>query len=138
MASSLFLDSLVASEFELEIDGEKLTGIFRVSGFVSYAVDMDGVRQTPPFQISKMVQRDPDNAFNRWLIETSASRHLTSRPRREIVLKAVDDGIVTRTWTVKEAFLLSVSYSEFDVASFTMMEEIYSIGYADIEETFAV
>lgn len=136
MASTLILDSLVASEFALEINGETLSGIFTVEGFVSYQVDAGGVRQLPPFSISKMVQHDANNAFNAWLIETTTSRHTTERPRRDVVLKAVDDGIITRSWTIKSAFILSVAYSSFDVASFAMMQEIYHIGYEDIEEVF--
>jgi hypothetical protein len=137
-AASTFLDSLVASEFEIEIDGKVLNGIFRISGFVSYSVDETGTRKLPPFEIAKMVQHDSRNPFNTWLRETTAARHGGARPRRDVVIKAVDDGLVTRVWTVKNAYILSVRYSDFNVASFEMVEEIYTIAYDDIEEVFTL
>ncbi len=45
---------------------------------------------------------------------------------------------MTRVWTVKNAYILSVRYSDFNVASFEMVEEIYTIAYDDIEEVFTL
>ncbi len=136
MASAQLLDSLVASEFEIEINGSKLTGIFRISNLVSLKFDETGKRHTPPFEIAKMVQRDVSSAFNIWLIESTNARSGSTRPTRDIVIKAVDDGLVTRTWTIKNAFLMEVRYSDFNVASFEMVEEVYTLGYEDIVEAF--
>jgi hypothetical protein len=136
MASVKSLDSLVASEFEVEINGSTLNGIFRISNLTTLKFDENGKRHKPPFEIAKMVQRDANNPFNAWLTESAAARDNTNRPTRDIIIKAVDDGVVTRTWTVKNATILGVSYSDFNSASFEMVEEVYTIGYGDIVEEF--
>lgn len=136
MSTPFTIDSLVANEFHLEIGGVTLGGVFRVSGFASYASDANGERLLPPFEISKMVQRDPHLPFNQWHRETVDARKTTTRPRRDLVLLAVDDGTVTRRWTIKNAWIMQVRYSALDSASFELVEEIYTIGYEDIEEEF--
>lgn len=130
------MDSLVANEFEIELNGASTEGIFGVRGFVSYACDESGNRLKPTFEVSKMVQRDPGTPFNTWLRETLAARDTTERPVRELVIVAVDDGVVTRRWQVHKAWIQQVHYSEFDRASFEMVAEIFVIAYDDITEVF--
>lgn len=136
LSTPFTVDSLVANEFHIEINGATLTGIFKVMGLVTYECDSEGNRVRPPFVITKMVQRDPNAPLNAWLRETLAERSNTNRPRRDVVIVAIDDGVVTRRWTVKNAWIQQVSYSDFDTASFEMMEERFTIQYEDIEEEF--
>lgn len=128
------VDSLIANEFEVEIDGHKVGAVFRVSGLVSFTADESGQRSKPPFEISKMVERDANSPFNAWLRETLEQRDNTERPRRNVTVVAVDDGVVTRRWTAHKAWISEVRYSEFDTASFEMVAEIFRIHYEDITE----
>lgn len=134
------VDSLVANEFEVELDGEKLLGVFRVSGLVSFKLDgaegSDAVRVHEPFVLTKMVQRDGNNAFNKWLRETVSSGPGKSRPRRTVSVVAVDDGVETRRWTFSGAWIKEVRYSEFDTGSSAMIEEIVTIVYDDMSENW--
>ncbi len=132
------VDSLVANEFTLELAGKPVAGIFKIAGFVSFARDENGKRIKPTFEISKMVQRDPKNPFNQWIQDTTASRNGGDAPRRDLALLAVDDGVITRRWTVKGAFITRISYSDFDTASSDMVSETVTLGYNDIEEVFTV
>jgi hypothetical protein len=137
MASNLqTMDSLIANEFAFEIAGEKASGVFGVRNFVTYACDDEGNRVKPAFEVLKMVQRDPNNAFNTWLRETLDARESTDRPRRDVTIVAVDDGIETRRWSVKNAWIQKIHYTDFDSSSFEMVAEIFTIQYDDIEETF--
>jgi hypothetical protein len=128
------LDSLIANEFAFEINGEAASGIFRVNNFRSFATDEEGNRVKPPFEVSKMVQRDANNSFNTWLRETTSA--FGEKPRRDVTIVAVDDGVETRRWTAKGAWIKEVRYSPFDSGSFEMIEETYVIAYDDIEESW--
>jgi hypothetical protein len=48
----------------------------------------------------------------------------------------VDDGVETRCWTVKGAWISEVSYSHFNTASSEMVEETVTIQYDDLEESW--
>jgi hypothetical protein len=128
------LDSLIANEFAFEINGEPATGIFRISSFRSFATDEEGNRIKPPFEVSKMVQRDSNNSFNTWLRETTTA--FGEKSCRDVTIVAVDDGVETRRWTAKGAWIKEVRYSAFDSGSFEMVEETYVIAYEDIEESW--
>jgi len=130
------VDSLIANEFAFEIGGETVSGVFRIGNLTTYATDEEGNRIKPPFEVSKMVERDANNAFNSWLRETVAARDSDDKPTREVTVVAVDDGVETRRWTVKNAWIKSISYSDFDSSSFEMIAETFVIAYDDIEETF--
>lgn len=134
MVEHKVVDSLVANEFAVELNGEQVDGVFRVSNLQTYVSDVDGTRQMPPFEIAKMVQRDPNNPVNTWIRETMDSRNNGDRPRRDVTVVAIDDGVVIRRWTAKAAWLWSISYSDFNTASTEMVEEVLVIGYEDIEE----
>lgn len=136
MSETVQIDSLIANEFAFEISGEAVSGVFRVGNLVTYATDDEGKRVKPNFEVSKMVERDGNNAFNSWLRETTDARDSDDSPRRDITVVAVDDGVETRRWTAKNAWIKSVSYSDFDSSSFEMIAETFVIGYDDIEERF--
>jgi hypothetical protein len=128
------VDSLVANEFEIQIDNKPMLGVFRVDGLTTFKLNDKGERVHEPFRIIKMVQRDANNPFNSWLRETIAPN--SQRPRRTVSILAVDDGLETRRWTVKGAWIQEVTYSAFDTASHDMVEEIVTIHYDAIEEAF--
>ncbi|RMG80127.1 MAG: hypothetical protein D6712_18575 [Chloroflexi bacterium] len=129
------IDSLCANEFALEIDGERVSGIFRISGLQTFKLDEEGNRVRSPFIVSKMVQRDGNNAFNKWLRETVAATG-DKRPTRSVAIVAIDDGVETRRWTAEGAWISEVHYSDFDSASFEMVEEVYTIHYDKLVESW--
>lgn len=137
MSVAVQIDSLIANEFAFEINGEVVTGVFRVSNLTSYATDADGNRVLPPFEVAKMVQRDGNNVFNKWLRETIEARNSDDKPRRDVTVAAIDDGVEIRRWTARKAWIQSVSYSDFDSSSFEMVAETLVIGYEDIEESWS-
>lgn len=137
MSNTQQIDSLIANEFAFEIAGEAVNGVFRVGGLVSYATDSDGNRVKPAFEVSKMVERDGNNHFNKWLRETVDARDSDDKPRRDIAVVAIDDGVEIRRWYVKNAWIQSISYSDFDSSSFEMVAETFVIGYDDIEESWS-
>ena len=130
------VDSLVANEFAVEIGGEVVGGIFGVSGLTLFQVDSEGKRVKPSFEITKMVERDAKNAFNSWHRETVTNRDSDTRPTRTLAIVAVDDGIETRRWTAKDAYIAGIRYSDYDTASFEMIAEVYTIMYSEIEESW--
>jgi hypothetical protein len=127
--SMIELDSLVGNEFEVEINGETVSGLFRIDNFVPVSLQ-DGQRIEVPFYLVKLVQRDPNNPVNRWL-KDSASR---SNVVRTVAVKAVDDGVVTRVWTFKNAWISEVRYAGFNTASSDLIEEIIAINYDSVSE----
>jgi hypothetical protein len=132
----LAIDSLCANEFAMEIDGESIDGIFRVSGLTTFKLDTVTLKPVQePFQLVKMVQRDGNNAFNRWLRETTAAKD-GSRPTRTVAVVAIDDRVETRRWTATNAWISAVNYSDFNSASFEMVEEAVTIQYESLEETW--
>ncbi len=135
------VDSLVANEFEIEIEGEKLAGVFRLSGLVSFKLDgtsennMRAVHE--PFTLVKMVQRDGNNLFNKWLRESTDATAGSDRPRRTLAVVAIDDGVEIRRWTLNGAWIAAVSYSDFDTGSSEMIEETVTVHYDDLVETWS-
>lgn len=136
------IDSLIANEFRVELDGEKVAGVFTISGLISFKLEVKTTNQlkkaTEPFKLTKMVQRDPENPFNRWLRETYAAGADIARPTRTLTIIAVDDGTEIRRWTVKKAWISEVSFSDFNSGSSEMVEETIHIRYEEIEETFSL
>lgn len=134
------IDSLVANEFHVEINGESITGVFRVSGLVSFKLDVKSTtalkRLYEPFKITKMVQRDPLNAFNTWVRETFAADADIVRPMREITIVAIDDGVIVRRWIVRKAWISEITYTDFNSGSAEMIEETVVIQHDGIEDSF--
>jgi hypothetical protein len=128
------VDSLVANEFVLELDGEPVTGVFSVTGLVSFKLDLhQPALVNEPFRISKMVQRDPHNRFNVWLRETISAGASGPRPRRTLTVLAVDNAVTIRRWIVKGAWIGEVRYSDFNTASGELVEEIVTVYYDALE-----
>jgi hypothetical protein len=128
------LDSLVANEFVLELDGEPVTGVFSVSGLVSFKLNpQQPALVNEPFRIAKMLQRDPHTKFNAWLRETIAAPADSARPRRTLTVLAVDNAIVIRRWTAKGAWIGEVRYSDFNTASGELVEETVTVYYDSLE-----
>jgi phage tail-like protein len=135
------LDSLCANEFAVEVEGEKIPGIFRVSDLTSFKLDTGGSALkivSEPFKITKMVQRDGNSVFNRWLRETVNAKDSAKRPTRTVAVMAIDDGVETRRWTVNGAWISEISYSDFNSGSFEMVEETVTIHYDSIDESWPV
>jgi phage tail-like protein len=134
------IDSLVANEFAVEVEGERVSGIFRVVGLISFKLDVKSTTALKilkdPFKLVKMVQRDGHNAFNRWIKETVAAQADIVRPTRTLSVLAIDDGVETRRWTVKGAWISEVAYSDFNTGSAELVEETLTIQYESIEESW--
>lgn len=134
------LDSLCANEFALEIEGERIGGIFRIEGLTTFKLDVKSTNQLKlvpePFTIVKMVQRDGNNTFNKWLRASVAARDDIVRPKRTVAVLAIDDGVETRRWTVKGAWISAVKYSDFNSATSEMVEETVTIQFDAIDESW--
>lgn len=127
------VDSLVGNEFEIWLNDDMVQGVFRLEGMTTFQLDpATGERIHTPLQLTKMVQRDGQNPFNTWLRETMADG--ADKPRRAFIVKAIDDGVETRCWTFKEAYIAAVSYRTFDTGSAEMVEEVVTIEYESVEE----
>ncbi len=134
MTTAVEIDSLIANEYSVELEGETVNGIFRVSNLQTYATDEHGNRVMPPFIITKMVQRDGNLPMNRWLRDTMTARGSADVVKRDLAILAVDDGVVTRRWVVRGASITNIAYSDFNSAESLMVEERLTISYDDIEE----
>lgn len=134
------IDSLSANEFQVYLNEDVVPGVFRVSGFIPFKLEVrPGVSKVvrEPFKLAKMVQRDPALPFNRWLQETLAGKQDIVRPTRTLVIVALDDGVESRRWTVTGAWISEISYSDFNSASGELVEEVVTIHFDDIQETWA-
>jgi hypothetical protein len=134
------IDSLSAHEFQVELDGEKISSILRITGFFSFKLD---VRTTTtlktmqePFKIVKMVQRNPDAPFNRWIRESTTAKADIMRPKRQLAILAVDNGVEIRRWTLTGAWIAEIGYSDFNSGSAELVEETLTIRFDDIEESW--
>jgi hypothetical protein len=134
MSTAVQIDSLIANEYRVELNGETVNGVFRVSNLQTYATDGEGNRLKPPFVVAKMVQRDGNLPMNQWLRDTMAARDSGEAVTRDLTILAVDDGVVTRRWIVRGARIINVAYSDFDSSTSIMVEESLTIAYDDIEE----
>ncbi|MBC7811309.1 MAG: phage tail protein [Burkholderiales bacterium] len=134
------IDSLSANEFAVEIDGEAIKSVFRVSGLASFKLDVKSTSSLKilrdPIKIVKMVQRDPTAVFNRWIRESIAKKADIARPTRTVSVIALDDGIETRRWNLKNAWISEISFTDFNSASAELIEETLVIQYEDIEENW--
>lgn len=120
------VDSLSAYEFQVELNGQPVSGIFSVSGLTSFV----GEGALPPLTIAKMVQQDPRAPFNVWTRETLNG----DRSRRDVAIVAMDEGVETRRWVYRDATISRISFSDFDTASSELVEERIVIQAALVEE----
>ncbi len=127
------VDSLSANEFRVEIDGEIVTGIFGVQGLRIRSVDMSAGRLVHhPLTITKMVQQDAEQPFNRWTRETLAKP--TEKVTREIAVVAIDEGVETRRWVYENAWISEIAFSDFNTGSTELIEERLVIQHSGVEE----
>lgn len=119
------LDSLCANEFAVEVNGERVEGVFRVSGLTLFK--SGGIEDS--VLITKMVQRDGNNVINRWLRETINAQGTEAHATRTVSVIAMDDGTETRRWTLENAWVTGVSYSDFNSGSTEMIEECIRVQY---------
>jgi phage tail-like protein len=134
------LDSLSANEFAVEIDGQRAPGILAVQGLVTFKLERtsDAARVVrEPVKIVKLVQRDPNLPFSRWIQETIAARADLVRPLRTIAVVALDEGVETRRWTLRGAYITEIDYSNFDTGSSELVQETLTVHFEDLEETWA-
>ena len=136
-SKSMHIDSLSANEFRVEVDGEVVNGVFKVSGLAPYKLD---VKQSSalkinkdPIEVVKMLRRDPNDVVNRWLRESIATHTDIMRVTRTVSVVAVDDGEEIRRWNIKGAWISGVSYSEFDTAKGELVEEKLTLQWEAIE-----
>lgn len=133
------VDSLSANEFAVELNGERISGIFAVSGLSSYCLKMEDGKPVgmdyPPIVITKMVQQDPNLPFNQWTRETVAARG-TRLPTRDISIVALDEGVETRRWIYRNCWISSIEFSDFDTALDFLIEERVHIRHGGVEEVW--
>lgn len=131
------VDSLSANEFVVEVGGERATGIFAVTGLSSYALRMEDGKPVgmdfPPIVVTKMVQQDVTNPFNKWTRETVAARG-TRLPTRDVAIVALDEGLETRRWVYRNCWISSIQFSDFDTAIDFLVEEKITIQHGGVEE----
>jgi len=123
------LDSLVANEFIVEVDGTLVTGVFRVSGLTLFKTAVD-----TPLVITKMVQRSPSAPMNQWLNDTLSA--VGKVPTHVLTVTAVDDGTPIRQWTFNDSHIQAATYSDFDSSSVEMVEERISIHYGSVHHAW--
>jgi hypothetical protein len=134
------IDSLSANEFAVEVDGERVEGIFSVTGLIAFKLDVKSTNALKivkdPFKITKMVHRDPQNVVNRWLRDTIDAKADIVRPKRTVAIIAIDDGDEVRRWTVSGAWVSEITYSDFNSGSSALVEETLTIQWDEIEESW--
>ena len=131
------IDGQLAKEFALEIDDQRVNGILAIRGLVAFRLDVrttTAIRKLQePFKITRMVQPDPQHPCNVWVRETFDAGEDIVRPARTLCLLALDKGVETQRWTVYDAWISEVGYSDFDSSSSDILEETLTIQYEDVE-----
>ena len=131
------VDSLSSNEFMIEVNGERVSGVFAVSGLSSYSLKMEDGKPTgmdfPPIMVTKMVQQDSSLPFNQWTRETVAAR-ATRLPTRDISIVALDEGVETRRWIYRNCWISNIQFSDFDTGLEFLIEEKVTIQHGGVEE----
>lgn len=133
------VDSLSSNEFVVEINGERVSGVFAVSGLSSYCLKLEDGKpvglEYPPLLITKMVQQDATLAFNQWTRETVAARG-TRLPTRDVHIVAMDEGVETRRWVYHNCWISTIEFSDFDTALDFLIEEKITVQHGGVEEVW--
>jgi hypothetical protein len=79
-----------------------------------------------------MVQRDPALPCNQWTRETLTNS--TTKVTRDVAVVAMDEGVETRRWVFKEAWISDITFSDFDTSSEELIEECLTIQHGGVEE----
>ena len=125
------LDSLSANEFKVELDGQEVQGVFRVSGFKPF--DFVNTGNSHSVILTRMVQRDANNPFNKWVRESVSTLGMDVNPTRSLAIVFVDEEVEIRRYTLNGAYLVGLSYSDLDTSRTELVEEITTIQYASVE-----
>lgn len=128
------LDSLSANEFKVELDGQEIQGVFRVSGFKPF--DFVNTGTSSSLVLTRMVQRNANNPFNKWVRESISTLGMDVNPTRSLVIVFIDDEVEIRRYTLTGAYIASLSYSDLDTSKTELVEEITTIQYASVEVTW--
>jgi hypothetical protein len=127
------VDSLSSNEFRVELDGATAAGIFAVRGLHIRCVDLAAGRLVnQPLTIAKMVQQDPNLPFNQWTRETLANP--TSKVTHDLAIVAIDEGVETRRWVYKNAWISDIAFSDFDSGTDVLIEERLTIQHGGVDE----
>lgn len=129
-------DSLTANEFAVELDGTAVDSVLRVAGLTSLnlSVAENAVAAiTEPIEMTKLVERDPESAFNAWVKESVNAKESPTRPTRTLTVVAVDDDVRTLSWTFNGAWISRVGFSAFDSGSAELVEETLTIHYESVD-----
>jgi hypothetical protein len=130
------VDSLSSNEFKVEINGQEVGGIFAVRGLHIRSVDLAAGRLVnQALTITKMVQQDPNLPFNQWTRETLANP--TGKIVRDIAVVAMDEGVETRRWVYRGAWISDIAFSDFDSGTNVLIEERLTIQHGGVEEIWS-
>lgn len=132
------VDSLSANEFKVEINGKVVSGIFAISGLSPFSLKLDDTGKPvgfnyPALVVTKMVQQDSTLPFNQWVREAIQARG-TVLPTREIAVVAMDEGVETRRWVYRNAWISEIKFSDFDTALEYLVEEKITIQHGGVDE----
>lgn len=133
------VDSLSSNEFVLEINNQRVSGVFSVTGLSSYALKLEDGKpvgmEYPPLMITKMVQQDATLVFNEWTRETVAARG-TRLPTRDLSIVAMDEGMETRRWVYRNCWISNIEFSDFDTGLDFLIEEKITVQHGGVEEVW--
>ena len=133
------VDSLSSNEFVLEINQQRVSGVFSVTGLSSYALKLEDGKpvgmEYPPLMVTKMVQQDSTLVFNEWTRETVAARG-TRLPTRDLAVVAMDEGVETRRWVYRNCWISSIEFSDFDTGLEFLIEEKITVQHGGVEEVW--
>jgi hypothetical protein len=130
-ASVQRMDSLSANEFAVYLDETPLRGVLRITDFKPFTLEVNpktalrAVKE--PFKLVRLVESDQASPINRWLTQSIESQTDFDRPKRDLTIIAVDEGVPTRQWVVTGAWISGVAYSSFDSGSREFVEETFTL-----------
>jgi phage tail-like protein len=123
-------NTLQVNEFSIALDGEPINTILSCDMFEYLTAEGDADK--PFVTLFKQVEDSRDSVFNRWLVETLASRDPSSRPRRTIVVTAVNDDRPIRRWTLTGTWIAAIAQGSLDSTSHDFAVERVKLGYEKI------
>ena len=130
MVNGPVVNTLQANQFVVTLDGEAIDTILSCDMFEYLTAE--GAADKPPLTFYKQVEDSRDTVFNRWLAETLASETPSSRPRRNFVVTAVNDGNPIRRWTFRGAWIAAVAQGSLDSTSHDFAVERIKLCYDKI------
>jgi len=130
MVNGPVVNTLQANQFVVTLDGEAIDTILSCDMFEYLTAE--GAADQPPLTFYKQVEDSRGTVFNRWLAETLASETPSSRPRRNFVVTAVNDGNPIRRWTFRGAWIAAVAQGSLDSTSHDFAVERIKLCYDKI------